>query len=664
MGEGCEIGVGGCVRVGEIECAADGIAGICRGTPGEPQAERCGNQIDDDCDGEIDEGFRVGEGCEIGLGNCTAQGTRICNAARDATLCDAPPGVPEPERCDGADNDCDGEIDEGFDLGSVCSVGVGACVAQAIRVCDPAGEGSICDGVPGEPTEERCDGVDNDCDGQIDERADGDPLLEACYSGPIDTRGVGVCRAGTRACEAGDLGPCLSQVLPSAEQCDGLDNDCDGVVDEEIPGVGAICTVGVGECANRGVIFCNPATGLTRCGAVAGAPSDEICDARDNDCDGQTDEGDVCATDAAPPDAGPVDANPADATPVDAAAPDASIVDAAPPDASPRPLDVRPPDAGAAHDAHTQDAGFGGYPGERSNLITFMRGQNLYEIFGDTLQVSKGGEIWIVDPDRPDSEMAVIADPESSAIQPAWDFEKRRIMFSSNRGRDFDNDPTPWLNLWIIDIVDGTLTRFTETDNAHDTTSGWSPDGSHVAFSSTRLAVDRDAITGHDLWIANADGTGARPLYQGLGQDEEPVFSVDSRTVYFWTAQPVGCLYQVWQVDVEIGQDSARPVQDEHGAVICGGNISLSPDGEVLYYVGNSGPTRHRFCHVRLSTGEVTVNRSVLEPSIGPSGTRYVYIEWVSRRTGGGYLWVANLDGSDARPVTGFGGDFNPRWTH
>lgn len=55
---------------------------------------------------------------------------------------------------------------------------------------------------------------------------------ESCYSGPPDTRGVGVCRAGSRECDAGVWGLCQGEVKPTGETCDRKDNDCDGTVDD------------------------------------------------------------------------------------------------------------------------------------------------------------------------------------------------------------------------------------------------------------------------------------------------------------------------------------------------------------------------------------------------------------------------------------------------
>ncbi len=112
LGGNCQVGTGACAAVGLKVCGGAGEV-VCQGVPGAIGVEQCGNGIDDDCNGLTDDGFHVGDQCSLGQGACQVVGKLQCSADRKGSICSAKSALPSQERCgNGIDDDCDGQTDE------------------------------------------------------------------------------------------------------------------------------------------------------------------------------------------------------------------------------------------------------------------------------------------------------------------------------------------------------------------------------------------------------------------------------------------------------------------------------------------------------------------------------------------------------------------------
>ena len=328
----CTVGVGQCLRNGVRKCGGtccvnDGLPACTTLNAGMPGTEVC-NSLDDNCNGQIDEG-NVCQTCQPTVETCNGIDDD-CNGTRDnnlvdtglpcgtdegecsvgMTACQPTMGVfpnatdrivcvggqgPVAEVCDGKDNNCDGVVDgmtracfdkftmvSGMFPGAMRNVGV--CIDGQQNCNAVLGSGTASwDTCVGEiePTTEVCNGKDDNCDGTTDNVAGTGGMC--CTSGKC---GVGICVAGTNRCSGGGI-QCVGEVLPAQEICDGLDNDCNNMIDD-VPGKGNACTPAGGTCG--GHFVCNTTAHTLDC--IPDAPSPEVCDGIDNDCDGLVDEND------------------------------------------------------------------------------------------------------------------------------------------------------------------------------------------------------------------------------------------------------------------------------------------------------------------------------------------------------------------------------------
>ena len=230
--------------------------------------------LDNDCDGKVDEGLSRTclASCGGGEQLCVAGTWRACGMTSQSD--------PPEEVCDGTDNDCDGEVDEGFGVGEHCVEETGPCSFGGVLACSDGGMSTWCDTGDPWPGPEVCDGLDNNCDGLVDEDSDA-----SCTDG---------CHQGVRSCVDGALGECvLGETFP--ELCDGLDNDCDGEVDEDYD-LGATCVTADGDCIAQGVMICADDGLSAFCGdTTPTSPMPEACNGIDDDCDGVVDNDvDLC----------------------------------------------------------------------------------------------------------------------------------------------------------------------------------------------------------------------------------------------------------------------------------------------------------------------------------------------------------------------------------
>ncbi|MDP2306286.1 MAG: putative metal-binding motif-containing protein [Pseudomonadota bacterium] len=286
-----------------------------------PSATEICNGVDDNCDSDIDEGvegtyYQDFDGDGFGDGNVSV------------TACDAPSGYVESgtdcddserdsfpgatETCDEIDNDCDGDIDEGVTSSWYADAdgdGFGDAAAVTDGCEQPSGsveDNTDCDDTtdnayPGNA--EVCDEVDNNCDGTVDEG------VTTTYYADFDEDEFGAAGLTQEACSVptgytinfADCDDSTAAVNPDAtEICNTIDDNCDGVIDTDATDRLTWYADTDGDTygsASSPLLSCTASSGYvadaTDCDdtrALSNPAATEYCNTYDDNCDGTVDE--------------------------------------------------------------------------------------------------------------------------------------------------------------------------------------------------------------------------------------------------------------------------------------------------------------------------------------------------------------------------------------
>ena len=237
-------------------------------------------------------------------------------------------------------------------------------------------------------------------------------------------------------------------------------------------------------------------------------------------------------------------------------------------------------------------------------------------------QANSATNIWLTD-----STGAILkpltALTNGSSASPAWSPSGDKIAFESFRALDGSNVAIPAANIWVMN-ADGSNAMPLTKLNAETVSSihaAWSPDGTKIAYDSTRALDGRNAaITNVNIWIMNADGTGGVPLTllrATAASSVSPVWSPDGKKLLYTSSRALS------------GFDAAIPVRN-------------------IWVMNSDGSGSQPLTTLTAASSS--------NPTWSPDGTKIAFMSARaldgSNAVGAANIWVMNADGSSATPLT------------